>query len=151
VFGIVPRGVGILLGSLTLGFEERRFSKFGLIFAGFLGMGLMLIALSFIEHFDNRYWYYAFFGFCMGYFNAHIFAPSHSLLQTHAVSHMRGRIYGSLYVLLQIAATLPTIIIGLLADKIPITYIATVLGVVLILFGVGIWTKLDKGQDLVKI
>ncbi len=138
IFVVAPLGVGILLGALLLPLEEKYYSKQKLVLVGFLGMGIMLFGLSFIEHFGHRYLYYSFFGFVIGIFNAHIFAPSHSLLQTHAFSHIRGRIYGSLYVLLQLAGTLPTILIGLLADKLPITYIATILGLLLIAFGLGI-------------
>jgi predicted MFS family arabinose efflux permease len=141
IFVVAPLGIGILFGALTLGIEEKRFSKHQLVLAGFLGMGVMLFGLSFIEHFRSRYLYYSVFGFVIGYFNAHIFAPSHSLLQTHAHSNVRGRIYGSLYVMLQIAGTLPTIIVGLLADRFPITYIATFLGVLLVVFGLSIWPQ----------
>jgi hypothetical protein len=85
--------------------------------------------------------YYSFFGFFIGIFNAHIFAPSHSLLQTHAFSQMRGRVYGSLYVMLQVAATLPTIFIAVLADHLHLSYIAAILGGLLIFFGLLIWPK----------
>ncbi len=135
IFVVAPLGLGILVGALSLGFEEKFFSKRQLVFAGFLGMGLMLFGLSFIEHFVRRYLYYSFFGFAIGFFNAHIFAPSHSMLQAYAQSHMRGRVYGSLYLLLQISATLPTILIALLADKMPITYIMTIIGCLLAVFG----------------
>lgn len=134
---VAPLGLGILLGALLLGVEERRIAKHKLVLVGFIGMGIMLFALSFIKHFElgMRFWYYAVLGFVIGYFNAHIFAPSHSLMQTHANPNVRGRIYGSLYVLLQLAGTLPTVIIGVLADRLPITYIATILGVLLVVFG----------------
>jgi len=138
---VAPLGLGILLGALLLGLEEKKFTKQGLVFAGFIGMGVLLVALSFIKHFyfkNYRYEYYAVLGFLIGIFNAHIFAPSHSLLQTYALSHLRGRIYGSLYVLLQIAGTMPTVIIGLLADRLPITYIATILGLLLVVFGLSL-------------
>jgi MFS family permease len=142
---IAPLGIGILAGALSLGFEEKYFSKQQLVLAGFLGMGLMLFLLSFIGHFnDDRYLYYAIFGFFIGFFNAHIFAPSHSLLQTYAQDHVRGRVYATLYVLLQISATLPTIIIGVLADKLPITYMPTALGVLLIIFGLFVLDKVRK-------
>ncbi len=135
IFVVAPLGIGILLGSLMLGFEERRYTKRSLIRSGFIGMGLMLFSLSFIEYFDHRFVYYSIVGLIMGYFNAHIFAPSHSLLQTHSASNMRGRIYGSLYVMLQVSATVPTVIIGVLADRLPITYMAAILGTLLVIFG----------------
>ncbi len=138
---IAPLGLGILFGALTLGIEERYFTKKELILIGFFGMGACLFALSFINHFEQRYLYYVVLGFITGFFNAHIFAPSHSMLQTNAHSQLRGRIYGALYVLLQIAATMPTVIIGLLADKFPITSIMTILGVILVTFGLFFWSK----------
>ncbi|MBX4191226.1 MAG: MFS transporter [Candidatus Doudnabacteria bacterium] len=132
---ILPVGLGILLGALTLGYEQRFASKRDLIFAGFFGMGLSLFALSFIEYFPKPYLYYAVTGFVLGFFNAHIFAPSHSILQTNAGTALRGRIYGSLYVLLQIAATLPTVAIGVLADRISLGTIMAILGCLLVVFG----------------
>jgi MFS-type transporter involved in bile tolerance (Atg22 family) len=132
-----PLGIGILIGALTLGFEEKYFSKQKLVVAGFLGMGLLIAALSLINFFqhDYKYIYYAVVALIIGYFNAHIFAPSHSILQTNALSHLRGRIYGSLYVILQVAATLPTIIVGVLADRVTLTHVIGGLGILLFIFG----------------
>jgi predicted MFS family arabinose efflux permease len=139
IFVIAPLGVGILVGALLLGWEERYFAKKDLVLLGFFGMGFMIFALSFINYFIYKYFYYSIIAFVIGLFNAHIFAPSHSLLQTHALAHVRGRIYASLYILLQVAATLPTIIIGVLADKVALNYIVGGLGVLLVLLGILIW------------
>lgn len=135
---VAPLGAGILIGALTLGLEERKFAKKDLVFAGFLGMGAMIFALAFINYFANKYLYYSVVGLAIGFFNAHIFAPSHSLIQTYALSHIRGRIYGTLYVLLHVVATLPTIIIGVLADRIGLAYIVAGLGLLLLAFGLAI-------------
>lgn len=130
-----PIGIGILIGALSLGFEERALSKKKLVVVGFLGMGLALFVLSFINFFAQKYLFYIAIALVLGFFNSHIFAPSHSILQTFALSHVRGRIYGSLFVLLQIAATLPTIIIAILADRIGLTYIVAALAAGLVIFG----------------
>ncbi|MEJ0021612.1 MAG: MFS transporter [Candidatus Doudnabacteria bacterium] len=135
---VAPLGLGILIGALFLGLEERRFRKKDLIFAGFLGMGVMIFALSFINFITYKYFYYSAIALIIGFSNAHIFAPSHSLIQTYALAHIRGRIYGTLYVLLQVAATMPTIIIGLLADRISLSLIVGGLGVLLLIFGLSI-------------
>jgi len=140
---VAPLGVGILVGALGLGLEERFLSKKNLVLSGFLGMGVAIMALSLIDLFVHKYLYYSIIGLILGFFNAHIFAPSHSMLQTYALAHIRGRIYGSLYVLLQIVATLPTIIIGVLADKISVNYIVLSLGFLLVIFGL-IIRPLDK-------
>ncbi len=134
IFVIAPLGLGILTGALLLPYEEKTYSKQRLVLFGFIGMGVVLILLSFIEHFSIRYLYYTILGFILGIFNAHIFAPSHSILQLHALSNIRGRVYGSLYVLLQMAGTLPTVLVGLVADHMPLTYIVTILGILLLIF-----------------
>ncbi len=133
---VIPLGLGILFGVLGLGFEEHYFTKKSLIFAGFMGMGIALAMLSLINYFDHKYLYYFAVALFMGFFNAHILAPSHSMLQVEALSHMRGRIYGSLYVMLQTAATVPTVIVGILADRIDVAMVMGGLGVLLIILGV---------------
>lgn len=120
---IAPLGLGILLGALSLGFENRYIGRRRLIVLGFAGMGLMVGLFGFMNNFENRYVYYTIAGLLAGFFNAHIFAPAHALMQTHAFENARGRIYGVLYMLLQAAATLPSILIGVLADAISLKFI----------------------------
>lgn len=132
---VLPLGLGVLTGALLLGFENKYIEKRNLILAGFLGMGLIVAALAFVDRVSERFVYYAVLAFLLGIFNSHIFAPSHSLLQTHALSNLRGRVYGSLYTLLQIAATLPTFIIGILADQIALFLVVLGLGIALIILG----------------
>jgi len=132
---VAPLGVGILLGALTLGLESKYFDRKHLILAGFFGMGLLIFGLSFTNLFIHKYLYYSLLGLGIGYFNAHIFAPSHALLQTNADPSLRGRVYGTLYVVLQVAATLPTLIVGLIADRIALTVVVGALGVLMLFLG----------------
>ncbi|MGE5392481.1 MAG: MFS transporter [Candidatus Saccharibacteria bacterium] len=131
---IAPLGVGILLGALLLGLENRYFSKPAMVLTGFFGMALAmgLLAAAAKWHFLG---FYPVLAVLLGYFNAHIFAPSHSIIQQYAVDDVRGRIYGALYVLLQASATLPTVIIGLTADKLGIPTIMAAIAVVLVAVG----------------
>ena len=71
----------------------------------------------------------------VGFFNAHIFAPSHSLMQLSASDELRGRIYGVLYVCLQLSATFPTFLIGFIADTVDLSYIFLGMGSILVLAG----------------
>jgi predicted MFS family arabinose efflux permease len=132
---ILPLAFGILVGSLSLGLEGQRFTKRTLILIGFFGMGLSLLGLSTLNFVENKLPFYFVTGFFAGMFNAHVFAPSHSLLQLHAVDHLRGRVYGALYMLLQVAATLPTFIAGILADRIPVLGVFAILGGYVLLVG----------------
>ncbi|HEV8601477.1 MAG TPA: MFS transporter [Patescibacteria group bacterium] len=141
---IAPVGLGILFGSLLLGWETRFLEKSKIVLTGFFGMGFMIFLLSFMPLFPQRMLYYVVVAFFMGVFNAHIFAPSHSSIQTYAADAVRGRIYASLYTLLQICATLPTVIIGVLADRVALVYVVGGLGLTMILLGTWLRTRVER-------
>ncbi|MBX4204999.1 MAG: MFS transporter [Candidatus Doudnabacteria bacterium] len=132
---ILPLGLGVLAGALLLGVEDHRFTRVQLINLGFYGMGTTIFLLSFINNIPYPLFYYALIALGAGYFNAHIFAPSHSILQTYADSEMRGRVYGSLFVLQQAAATLPTILVGFFADILPLSAVIGSMGILLLVLG----------------
>jgi MFS family permease len=132
---IFPLGLGILAGALLLGLEDKKLSRVQLINMGFIGMSIAIILMSFINNIPYPLFYYAILALAAGYFNAHIFAPSHSILQTYAASDIRGRVYGSLFVLQQAAATLPTVVVGLLADLLPLSVVLAAIGILLLVLG----------------
>jgi len=135
---ILPLGLGVLAGALLLGVEDRRMSRIQLVRLGFFGMGIAVFLLSLINNIPYPLFYYAIIALAAGYFNSHIFAPSHSILQTFAASEFRGRVYGSLFVMQQAAATLPTIIVGFFADILPLSVVVASIGILLLLLGVAI-------------
>jgi DHA3 family macrolide efflux protein-like MFS transporter len=143
---IMPLAVGILLGALALAWENRYFSKRRLVLTGLFGMGLSIVVLSAIDYSGHVLLFYIPVALLTGIFNAHVFAPSHSLLQGNAFEDVRGRVYGAMYVLLQMAATLPTFVIGLLADKIALRYIFLGMGCLLILVGLKL-TRLVSARE----
>ncbi|MBX4187983.1 MAG: MFS transporter [Candidatus Doudnabacteria bacterium] len=137
---ILPLASGILLGSLALGWESEFLSKKRMVKIGFAGCGVMTILIAILVGSGN-YWLYAILAFIMGIFNTYIFAPSHSLLQEHIDERHRGRIYASLFLLLQLGATLPTVIVGILADNTTIPTILGGLGLVLFFFSFALAIK----------
>jgi MFS family permease len=82
---------------------------------------------------SDNHWLYVILAFILGLFNTYIFAPSHSLLQANTAERIRGRVYASLFLLLQLAATLPTVIVGYFADFTPIPTLLGILGVLLVI------------------
>ena len=135
VWVILPLALGILLGSLSLGWSGQILTKRTLILIGFFGMAFSLLSLPLLNLTQNKLPLYYLLGLIAGIFNAHVFSPSHSLLQIHAVDHLRGRVYGALFMMLQVAATLPTFIAGLLADRIPILAVIAFLGIFVFVVG----------------
>jgi MFS family permease len=133
LFMIAPLAIGILLGSLLLGWEGRFLSKRRMVKIGFLGCGLLTLLIGLLVNAENL-WLYVILAFILGLFNTYIFAPSHSLLQANTEERIRGRIYASLFLLLQLAATLPTVVVGFLADFTPIPVLLSALGLLVIVF-----------------
>jgi hypothetical protein len=142
VFMIAPLATGILFGSLLLGIEGLYMTKKGMVRLGFTGLGVTTIVLAVLVGPDNH-WLYALLAFILGLFTTYIFAPSHSMLQTEADERLRGRIYASLFLLLQLAATMPTVIVGALADSTSVAEILGGIGLVLLVFSIFLRT-IDK-------
>lgn len=139
-----PLGLGILSGALMLGWESLRISKIKQIFFGFMGMGLIISLLALISLVSEKMLFYTVLSYFIGIFNAHIFSPSHSMLQDSAGESNRGRVYGSLYIALQIAATAPAILVGFLADRISMQGVVWTAGMLMVLLGVVLYTKVLK-------
>jgi MFS family permease len=140
-----PLGLGILTGALMLGWESGFLTKHRQIFLGFLGMGMMITFLSLTGFVSQKMIFYLGLSYLMGIFNAHIFSPSHSLLQGHSGDGNRGRVYGSLYVALQIAATAPSIIVGLLADRVSLSLMVLGIGLITVFLGTLLKTVFKEG------
>jgi predicted MFS family arabinose efflux permease len=138
IYMIAPIGLGILLGALLLHFENKYFSKQNLILAGFLGMGLIMLVIGLAAGNVGKEAYTA-MALILGFFNAHVFAPSHSIVQGAAKENIRGRVYGVLYVLLQGAATLPAVFVGLASKALSAAMIMALFGCLLAVTGLVLW------------
>ncbi len=146
---ILPLAVGILLGSLLLGWEGEFLSKRRMVKIGFMGCGVITFLIALLVT-PGNYWNYAVLAFILGLFNTYIFAPSHSLLQENVDEQHRGRVYASLFLLLQLGATLPTVIVGALADRYTIPAILAVLGVLLVVLALFLSTKTPQKAAIAK-
>ncbi|MBI4049622.1 MAG: MFS transporter [Candidatus Doudnabacteria bacterium] len=147
---IAPLGLGVIVGALILGLESKRVGRHKMIIVGFLGKGTALALLATIIYVDERVLFYMVLAFIAGIFNAHIFSPAHSVMQSEAIETHRGRVYAALYVLLQAAATLPSFIAGVLADSFSLQVVFLGMGIGLIVAGVVLtkflgWIKYKRG------
>jgi MFS family permease len=132
---VLPLGLGVILGNLLLGIENQYIKRRNIILLGFFGIGAGLLSLLLLQVVTYKLTLYFILGFILGIFNAQITAPSHSVLQSHAVDEVRGRVYGTLFMLLQVAATLPTFIAGILADEFSVLAVMALLGVYSVIVG----------------
>src|SRR5690606_29290549 len=120
------------------------FSKKRMILTGFVGLGLFSLLIGLLVTAEN-YWLYVVLSFILGLFNTYVFAPSHSIIQTLADEHVRGRVYAILFLLLQLGGTLPTVVVGAIADQTCPSAILGGLGLILLAFS-GIMANFFKHQ-----
>jgi len=138
---IAPLAFGVVVGSLFIGWEGQIIERRRLVKYGFVGIGIFTLAIALLVGAD-RLWLYFILAFLLGISNSHIFAPSHSIIQDEAHEHWRGRFYATLFILLQAAATLPTIIVGVLSEFVEITSILAGLGLLILVLGLVLKPKI---------
>jgi MFS family permease len=145
LYMIAPMAVGILVGSLIIGWEGQYLSRKSQIRLGFTGIGVFTLLIALLINEETK-WFYPPLAFILGFSSTHIFAPSHSMIQSRVHENLRGRFYGSLFLMLQLAATLPTFIIGILADKLGVPTILGGLGLVMLAYSTVVSSQKDPGD-----
>jgi hypothetical protein len=69
------------------------------------------------------------------------------VLQENTTEAARGKVFGALNMLINIAATLPIFFAGILADLTSVNAVVTTLGLLLFVFAVGqFWWLRSRGQ-----
>jgi MFS family permease len=69
--------------------------------------------------------------------NGLISIAAQTLLQENTTDETRGKVFGALNMMVNIAATLPILFAGILADLIGVTRVITVLGILMLIFAIG--------------
>ncbi len=78
--------------------------------------------------------------------NALVSSVAQTLLQENTTDATRGKVFGALNMMVNIAATLPILFAGVLADLTSVTRVIAVIGVLLVIFAVGQFIVLRKGK-----
>lgn len=111
---ILPVGLGLVAGVIMAGPLARRLPKIWLISGGLLvvGVTLTLIGNSAGEPAVSI----AAMMLVLGLANAIITVAAQTLLQENTTDHTRGKVFGVLNMTINLAAGLPTLLAGILAD-----------------------------------
>ncbi len=118
-FLVIPAGIGLILGSFLAGRLLSRMSKIRLIytclFAAVITMGTLVIlpSLSLGSALGPAV---ALSTFSLGALDAMILVASQTLLQLASTDEMRGQIFGTLNMMINIAALAPVFFAAILAD-----------------------------------
>lgn len=133
VFVVLPAALGMLAGSVWLGFFGRRFPWERLSRPALLAIVVSLLMLSLSNRMPLAPLFFSFITILVfGLSNACLEIPSNTLIQEES-KHFRGRIYGLLGTLVYGISLLPLLVVGYIADQFGTTYVLLVLS--LLAFG----------------
>lgn len=135
---IVPAGVGLVLGSAGAGWLLKRRSKTKIIYTSLFLAAAGLLFLSLLPQFmvDNSLrWFTGLTTFTLGVLDALMLVSAQTLLQYASTDRLRGQIFGTLNMMVNIAALLPIFLAGLLADVFSALVVLGGVGVALLVVG----------------
>jgi MFS family permease len=159
---IIPAGLGMVLGVLAVGQMVGRSNKLRVISLGLIvaSATLMLVGLSGQLHrvFHGSQvattgeiaFFVASLILILGFMNAAVSAAAQTLLQENTTDESRGKVFGALNMMINIAATLPILFAGILADLTSVTKVITALGALLLIFAIAQYRNLSRRGLLAK-
>lgn len=139
-FLLAATGVGLALGAGILGHWEEFFHNRPLPLIGFLGMAVVLLLFTFVQHL----WLGLVLSILLGIGAALIGVPMQTLIQAQTPSSMRGKVFGVQNNLLNIALSLPLAIAGLLADAVGLRTVLVGMSLTAALAGFWAWRSTRK-------
>lgn len=152
-FIVVPVGLGMVTGVILINYLSKRLSKLTVIQACLIAGSFTLIMIGLTGQLyrtvngdplattSSITYIIAGLMFILGVVNAMVSASAQTLVQETTSDDDRGKVFGSLNMIVNIAATIPVFVVGLLADLISVTKVLVVLGVLLLIYAVLLFWK----------
>lgn len=144
---ILPAGIGMVLGVISIGRLAKRYAKIRVIAVGLIigSSALTLLGLSsWLHRAVNEATVVgapvgigliiATLVLILGFMNALISAAAQTVLQENTTEASRGKVFGALNMMVNIAATLPIFFAGILADLTSVNIVVGTLGLLLFVF-----------------
>jgi MFS family permease len=158
---VAPAGAGMVLGAVLMGRLSRRFNPFRLVGSGvaLAGVALVLAALSrggqrlFQAELAEPHSHLITQGFLslerifslliavgvaiflLGVASSIVTITAQTLLQRHTPERIRGRVFATLNVLVNVAATIPLLAAGALADSTSVVFVFLAIGFLVSFWG----------------
>ncbi|HEY2004357.1 MAG TPA: MFS transporter [Candidatus Saccharimonadia bacterium] len=159
-FLIIPAGVGMVLGVVSISHLVKRYSKIRVIAVGLIIASLALILLGLssllyrthnghpIASVESIGLVVAGLVLILGFMNAVVSAASQTILQENTTDTTRGKVFGALNMMVNIAATLPIFFAGILADLTSVNTVIAGLGLLLLVFAAAQYWWLQRQRKL---
>jgi MFS family permease len=140
---IIPAGLGMVLGVALIGRVDRHFTRMQIVNYGLLAGSVFLILLgltgllhrtihgSQIANLTQISIIVAVVVLILGVMNSMVSTAAQTMLQENTTDYTRGKVFGALNMMVNIAATLPILFAGILADLTSVTKVLMSLGVLL--------------------
>lgn len=140
---IIPVGVGMVMGVLLINVLGKTGDKTTIIQGGLIIAGISLTALGFSAQLYHIYsantvlpvasiaLIVGVLMFILGMINAMISAAAQTLLQESTSDGNRGKVFASLNMMINLAASVPILFAGVLADLLSVTHVIVLMGVLL--------------------
>jgi MFS family permease len=157
---VIPAGIGMVLGVSVIGRLDKKYSKFRIISVGLIAAGAALIffGLTSLLHKNVHGHQFAPDGIVtlsvaillliLGFMNAVVSATSQTILQENTTEQTRGKVFGALNMLINVAATLPILFAATLADLTSVNKVIGTLGLCLTVFAVYQYLELKRRRRL---
>ncbi len=151
---IFPAGIGMIIGVVFIDRLTKKIPRIRLIATGFLvgATSLMLLGLTSHLHGDHARsavgLLVAIISFVLGFTNAVVSVAAQTILQEHTDESSRGKVFGALGMMSNIAATLPIFFAGILADLAGVSVVISILGALLLAFALFQYMRLQRDGKL---
>ncbi len=148
---IIPAAVGLVVGALLVSQVFKNAKKVLLINIGVLLAVLGLLSFGVVTHLENTpvfSWVVVLISFTLGLSNALVSVSAQTLLQMHSKDDERGKIFGTLNMMMNLGAMLPVLLAGVTADLISPTWVLFAAGVLIAIYGIYQFFTLRKHEKL---
>ncbi len=139
IYLIVPAAVGMVVGAILVGQFFKRVSKTAIINVGIIIASVMLISLSFVPALRNLPFFSLIvvsISLALGVANGLVSVAAQTLLQLNSTDEARGKIFGTLNMMMNVAAIVPVLLAGITADLVSPLKVLTGAGVAIGIYGV---------------
>ncbi|MSR68199.1 MFS transporter [Candidatus Saccharibacteria bacterium] len=148
---ILPVALGLIIGSVLVGQLLRNVRKVQLINFGILIATVSLLGIGIAKNFSSLATYtyiVVILAFGLGLANAMVGVSAQTLLQVHSSDDERGKIFGTLNMMMNLAATLPVLLAGITADLISPASVMIIAGGLVGAYGIYQFIMLKKHKLL---
>lgn len=135
---IVPAAIGMVAGAIVVGQFLKNTKKTKLISMGIALAAVMLISIVGVYHLRYAtYFSYLVIGFSLGlgFANGLVSVSAQTLLQINSTDEQRGKIFGTLNMMMNIAASIPVLLAGITADLVSPVVVLSSAGVLIAIYG----------------